>query len=47
MKDGFDSVKLLGQAVRKEGDLLIVGNSPVNTVLDEVGNQSLIWSSRS
>ena len=23
------------------------GNSPVNTVLDEVGDQSLIWSSRS
>ena len=25
----------------------IDGNSPVNTVLDEVGDQSLIWSSRS
>ena len=27
MKDGFDSVKLLGQAVRKEGDLLIVDHT--------------------
>ena len=27
--------------------LLLECNSPVNTVLDEVGDQSLIWSSRS
>ena len=44
MRYGRSSEKMEATQTQLE---LLSGNSPGNTVLDEVGDQSLIWSSRS